>query len=221
LPAFSGTSGSPFPGAWARAEELAKRSRRALRAVDRIISLLRVGDLVQTECGGVWLHAGPGLCEKPQEPTGAAKVRYPKLEVPRPVHPKEEPLSRAILVACAAATILAASQPVSAQSPIEGSWALQLLSPEGTFDIPLTITQEGDSLVARIPTGEVFLTGHETATGVEFFWPLVYQDMDLPTTLTGSFQDGTWSGTADFGGMAEGSWTARRAPAPTAPPSNP
>jgi hypothetical protein len=120
----------------------------------------------------------------------------------------------------AAAAILAASQPVSAQSEIEGSWALSLVSPEGNFDIPLTITQEGDSLVARIPTGAVFLTGYQTPTGVEFFWPLVYQGMDLPTTLTGAFQDGTWSGTADFGGMAQGTWTARRAPSSTAPPSN-
>lgn len=101
-----------------------------------------------------------------------------------------------------------------------GSWALNLTSPEGAFDIPLTITAEGDSLVARIPTGAVFFTGRETSTGVEFFWPLVYQGTDLPTTLTGSFQDGTWSGTADFGGMAQGMWTAQRAPAPTAPPSN-
>jgi hypothetical protein len=121
---------------------------------------------------------------------------------------------------CAAAAIVAAPQPVSAQSQIEGSWLLALTSPEGNFDIPLTITQEGDSLVARIPTGAVFLTGHETPTGVEFFWPLVYQGTDLPTTLTGSFQNGMWSGSADFGGMAEGTWTAQRASAPTAPPSN-
>jgi hypothetical protein len=97
---------------------------------------------------------------------------------------------------------------------------MNLQSPEGSFDIPLTITQEGDSLVARIPTGAVFFTGHETATGVEFFWPLVYQGTDLPTTLVGSFQDGAWSGTADFGGMAAGTWTAQRSAAPTGPPSN-
>jgi hypothetical protein len=116
--------------------------------------------------------------------------------------------------------MLAASQPVSAQSEIEGSWALSLVSPEGNFDIPLTITQEGDSLVARIPTGAVFFTGYQTPTGVEFFWPLVYQGMDLPTTLTGAFQDGTWSGIADFGGMAQGTWTAQRAPSPAAPAAN-
>lgn len=127
---------------------------------------------------------------------------------------------RSTLVACATAALLATSQPVSAQSQIEGSWMLALQSPEGAFDIPLTITQEGDSLVARIPTGAVFLTGHETSNGVEFFWPLIYQGTDLPTTLTGSFRDGTWTGTADFGGMAQGSWTAQRAPATTAPASN-
>lgn len=125
-----------------------------------------------------------------------------------------------MLVACAAVVILAVSQPVSAQSQIVGSWALNLQSPEGSFDIPLTIAAEGDSLVARIPTGAVFFTGRETSTGVEFFWPLVYQGADLPTTLTGSFQNGTWSGTADFGGMAEGTWTAQRAAAPAAPPAN-
>ena len=133
------------------------------------------------------------------------------------VQTREGPLKRFLLAACAAAALLAASQPVLAQSQIVGSWAMNLQSPEGSFDIPLTITQEG---VARIPTGAVFFTGHETSTGVEFFWPLVYQGTDLPTTLTGSFQDGIWSGSANFGGMAEGTWTAQRAPAPTAPPSN-
>ena len=129
-------------------------------------------------------------------------------------------MNRSVLAAFAVAAILAAPGAVWAQSQIEGSWAMSLISPEGNFDIPLTITQEGDSLVARIPTGVVFFTGHATPTGVEFFWPLVYQGMDLPTTLVGSFADGAWSGTADFGGMAEGTWTAVRGPAPAAPPSN-
>jgi hypothetical protein len=35
--------------------------------------------------------------------------------------------------------------------------------------------------------------------------------MDLPTVLTGSFSDGGWSGVADFGGMAQGTWVAKRA----------
>lgn len=108
--------------------------------------------------------------------------------------------------------MLAAPRAVSAQSQIEGSWAFSVNSPEGTFDIPLTITLEDDQRSARLPTGEDFFTGSETSSGVEFFWPLVYQDMDLPTTLTGSFLDGTWSGVADFGGMATGTWEAKRAP---------
>lgn len=126
-------------------------------------------------------------------------------------------MNRSVLAVWAIAAALAAPLAVSAQSPIEGSWTLNLQSPEGAFEIPLTITHEGDSLVARIPTGEVFLTGAETPSGVEFFWPLVYQGMDLPTTLTGSFKDGVWSGTADFGGMAEGTWTAQRSPGAGAP----
>jgi hypothetical protein len=129
-------------------------------------------------------------------------------------------LSKSVFAAFVAVASLAASQPVSAQSQIEGSWSMNLQSPEGSFDIPLTITQEGDSLVARIPTGAVFFTGRETPSGVEFFWPLVYQGTDLPTTLIGSFRDGMWSGSADFGGMAQGTWTAERAPADAAPPSN-
>ena len=120
-------------------------------------------------------------------------------------------MSRSFLAACAVAAVLvAAPSSAAAQSQIEGSWAFTLDSPEGTFDIPLTIAVEGDQLVARLPTGEEFFTGSETASGVEFFWPLIYQDMDLPTTLTGTFRDGMWSGEADFGGMATGTWEAKR-----------
>ena len=119
-------------------------------------------------------------------------------------------MSRILLAACAVAALIAAPSAASAQSQIEGSWAFTLNSPEGVFDIPLTIALEGDQLVARLPTGEEFFTGTETASGVEFFWALVYQDMDLPTTLTGTFSDGMWSGQADFGGMATGTWEAKR-----------
>jgi len=118
-------------------------------------------------------------------------------------------LNRFVLAACAVTAILAAPGAASAQSSIEGSWVFTVNSPEGTFDIPLTITLEEELFVGRIPTGEVFFTGTETASGVEFFWPLVYEGMDLPTTLIGSFKDGAWAGSADFGGMAEGTWVAR------------
>jgi hypothetical protein len=121
-------------------------------------------------------------------------------------------LNRFLLAACAVAAVLAAPSAVSAQSQIEGSWAFTVSSPEGVFDIPLTITREEGKLVARLPTGEDFFTGAETPTGVEFAWPLVYQDMDLPTTLTGSFTDGKWAGFADFGGLATGTWEATRTP---------
>ncbi|MDH3206427.1 MAG: hypothetical protein OEO79_07435 [Gemmatimonadota bacterium] len=124
----------------------------------------------------------------------------------------EEPLNRSLIAACAVAAVLAAPRAVSAQSQIEGSWAFTLDSPEGAFEIPLTITREEGQLIARLPTGEDFFTGTETPSGVSFSWPLVYQDMDLPTTLTGSFQDGKWSGLADFGGLATGTWEAIRAP---------
>jgi hypothetical protein len=126
-------------------------------------------------------------------------------------------MNRFALAACTVTAVLAAPAVGSAQSPIEGAWAFTLQSPEGTFDIPLTITREADGLVARVPTGQVFFTGAETTSGVEFFWPLVYQDMDLPTTLVGSFRNGEWVGTADFAGMAQGSWVARRAAAPASP----
>jgi len=120
-------------------------------------------------------------------------------------------LNRSLLAACALAAMLAAPGAVSAQSDIEGAWMFTLSSPEGTFEIPLTITREDDQLIARLPTGEDFFSGAETASGVEFFWPLVYEGMDLPTTLTGSFRDGMWAGSADFGGMAMGTWEAKPA----------
>ena len=120
-------------------------------------------------------------------------------------------MNRSVLAACAVAAVLAAPGAVSAQSEIEGAWTFTVHSPEGSFDIPLTITREEDQLIARIPTGEVFFSGTETSSGVEFFWPLVYEGLDLPTTLTGSFGDGMWAGSADFGRMAAGTWEAKPA----------
>jgi hypothetical protein len=120
-------------------------------------------------------------------------------------------LNRFAFACCAIAAILTAPRAVSAQSQIEGSWMVTVESPVGINDIPLTITRDADQLIAKLPTGEVFFTGAETASGVEFLWPLVYEGMDLPTVLTGSFSDGGWSGVADFGGMAQGTWVAKRA----------
>jgi hypothetical protein len=130
---------------------------------------------------------------------------------------RESPVPRILFAFAVAAGLLSAPHPVVAQDTIVGSWMLTLDSPEGTFNIPLTISREEARLVARLPTGAVFFTGVETPTGVEFHWDLTYQGAELPTTLVVSFRDGGWTGTADFGGAAAGTWVARAAPAGAMP----
>lgn len=117
--------------------------------------------------------------------------------------------------------LMLAPLPAVAQARIEGSWMFTLESPEGTFNIPLAIAREENRLVARIPTGAVFFTGVENERGVEFHWDLDYQGLALATTLVGTFQNGEWVGTADFGGAASGTWVARAAAPPGgAPPAS-
>jgi hypothetical protein len=122
---------------------------------------------------------------------------------------------RKTVAAVAALTLFAAvPNPSAAQATIEGTWLMTLESPEGVFNIPITFTRDGERLVATVPgAAEPIFTGRVTSTGVEFQWALVYQGMDLPTTLVGSFANGEWSGSADFGGAAAGTWVARRPPA--------
>jgi hypothetical protein len=107
------------------------------------------------------------------------------------------------------------AQPVN----VAGDWEVTINSPQGSNAAIATLKQDGDKVsgVLKNQMGELPFEG-ATLTGDElkFMFTVNFQGTPLPITLTGKVKGNTIDGKADFGGMAEGEWTAKRVDAATA-----
>ncbi len=111
-----------------------------------------------------------------------------------------------------AALLMAAPTEGVAQSPLAGDWILSISSPEGDFALPVAIVQEGDALTlaGRGELAGLAMTGVLAGSDVHWSWDLNYQGTPLDVVLSGTVTEGAMSGMADFGGMADGTWSADR-----------
>jgi hypothetical protein len=116
----------------------------------------------------------------------------------------------------------------SAQTSVAGNWDVTINSPQGANTSLVVFKQDGDKVsgVFKGRAGELpFEGGTLTGNELKFSFTINTQGMQLPITLTGKVEGDTMSGKADFGGFAEGDWTAKRASetataaAPAAPPA--
>lgn len=108
---------------------------------------------------------------------------------------------------------LVAPNPLAAQLDVSGSWMLTLQSPEGVNAVPVSFRQEGADVTATFgpaPGGPELFTGTASESSVRLVWFLEWNGMPLEITMTGELRDGELSGLADFSGMAQGDWSARR-----------
>ena len=119
------------------------------------------------------------------------------------------------VVMAAVAFLVSAPADGVAQTDLSGMWTLTVQSPDGDNPLPITIVQDGEKLTAtgEIPDlGPIEMTGTIDGTEVLFEWDLYIEGMEISIVLMGTIaDDGTMSGTADFGGFGEGAWTAKRA----------
>jgi hypothetical protein len=116
-----------------------------------------------------------------------------------------------------ALSLLSAS-PVFAQTNITGDWDITVVSPQGPNTTPATFKQEGDKVTGmfKSPQGSLpFDGGTMTGSDVKFTFTINFQGNSLPITLTGKVDGDTMAGKADFGGFAEGDWSAKRSAATT------
>jgi hypothetical protein len=116
-----------------------------------------------------------------------------------------------------ALSLLSAS-PVFAQTNVTGDWDVTVVSPQGTNTTPVTFKQEGDKVsgVFKGAQGSLpFEGGTVTGSELKFTFTITTQGMQLPITLVGKIEGETIAGKADFGGFAEGDWTAKRSAATT------
>lgn len=119
-----------------------------------------------------------------------------------------------LLAAPALAVLLVVSPTqAAAQSAVEGTWVMTIQSPEGPSEFPIQIVQEGDALTVSAPPGpdaQFTFEGSVDGSNVRFEMEVDYQGTPLPITLTGSTSEASMDGIADFGGMAQGTWSAER-----------
>jgi hypothetical protein len=116
-----------------------------------------------------------------------------------------------------------------AQTNVTGDWDVTLQSPQGTNTVLVTFKQDGEKVsgIFKSPQGELpFEGGTLTGNDLKFAFTVNFQGNSLIIALTGKVDGATMTGKADFGGFAEGDWSAKRAaaatttaPAPPAPPA--
>ena len=121
------------------------------------------------------------------------------------------------LSALVCALILSAS--ATAQTPnITGDWDVTINSPQGPRQVKIFFKQEGEKLTGALKNqrGEVPFEGAVNGKEIKFKYTIKLQDQDLVITMTGNVDGDAMKGDADFGGLAQGDWNAKRASAATA-----
>jgi hypothetical protein len=113
------------------------------------------------------------------------------------------------------ALALVSAMPALAQTSVSGDWDVTVTSPQGTNTVKVTLTQDGEKVKGLFKTqmGELPFEGTLTGTDLKFAYTLPFQGQMIDITMTGRVEGDAINGTANFGGMAEGQWTAKRAPA--------
>ncbi len=114
--------------------------------------------------------------------------------------------------AAAALAVLVAA-PVFAQSSISGDWDMTINSPQGANTTRVNFKQDGEKVngLFKSPAGELAFTGTLTANQLKFTFTIQFQGAPLDITMDGKVDGDSMAGKANFGGMVDGDWTAKRA----------
>jgi hypothetical protein len=114
-----------------------------------------------------------------------------------------------IAVAIAAFCSLGIAQ---AKPDPSGTWDLTIESPQGTRTTTAVLKADGDKItgVLKRQQGDTPLTGTLKGSEITLVYSIKLQDQDLKITLSGTAEKDSMKGSADFGGFAQGTWSAKR-----------
>lgn len=110
--------------------------------------------------------------------------------------------------------VLAFVTAASAQKPGVGTWDLTTISPEGEFKSTLVIRDEGGTLKAfgKSAQGErAYDSAEIQGDQVKLVVTISYNGSPMVITYTGKLEAGKMGGEADYGGLAQGTWSATAA----------
>lgn len=141
-------------------------------------------------------------------------------------------MKRVIGSALALALLCAVAALAKAQGgpDVTGEWDMTINSPQGESKVLLKLKKEGDKLsgAAKNARGERPLTSVELkGNDITMMMTIQFQGSDMVITYTGKVENDSMKGDADFGGLAQGDWSAVRhkegpaTPATPASPANP
>ncbi|HKB14356.1 MAG TPA: hypothetical protein VKD69_27010 [Vicinamibacterales bacterium] len=125
---------------------------------------------------------------------------------------------RLAILALALLTAVTASAQPPAQTDVTGDWDITINSPQGANTSKVTLKQDAEKLdgLFKSPAGELAFKGTVDGDEVKFTFTINFQGMPLDVRMNGKVAGDTIAGKADFGGFAEGDWTAKRADATAA-----
>lgn len=113
----------------------------------------------------------------------------------------------------AATAAAPAPAPTASATDISGAWAFTVESPQGTGTPAVTFKQEGERLTGTYKgrLGEAPLMGTVKGSDVSFTIKINFQGQDMEMAFTGKLEgkDGM-KGAVNFGGLANGTWTAKK-----------
>ena len=118
------------------------------------------------------------------------------------------------VIVAAVAFLVSAPAEGTAQSDLTGMWDLTLMTDQGGQTFTVDVVQDGQELTATgdvAEFGQFEMKGTFDGSEVRFAWVLDLQGTPLDIVFTGTLTDGVLSGTADFGGIGQGDWSAKRA----------
>jgi hypothetical protein len=112
-------------------------------------------------------------------------------------------------------TMLAVAAMAQDNAKLVGTWDMTLETPQGARNFPLVIKEEGGKLVLSQP----FTSAEVKGGDVKMAMTVKFQDADMVITYTGKLEGDAMKGDADFGGFAQGTWSAKRRAAGSAAPA--
>jgi hypothetical protein len=107
---------------------------------------------------------------------------------------------------------LAGAQEKEKAIDVTGAWESTLESPQGSRTSTANYKQTGEELTGTHvgQMGELPLKGTVKGKAISYQITLDMGGQQLTITYSGTIDGDTITGTADFGGMGSGNWTAKR-----------
>lgn len=108
--------------------------------------------------------------------------------------------------------VLALPAAARQKQEVSGVWDITVESPQGPSNSELTLKADGGKLTGTLKgrRGELPVTGSVNGSDVKLAYTINFQGNDLNITLNGKVDGDAIKGEADFGGLASGTWSAKR-----------